>query len=121
MSRQSNIGAAATTSNGTKNSYAQYLVQPNGLGAQPQQKQQRRAGKEWLPYSGQRQLIIAIDLGTTYSGASYCILEPGKRPKIEDVRAWPGQPSHLCAWMARGRGKVLAEMRTAARGQRLGC
>jgi hypothetical protein len=42
--------------------YSQYLV--NGNGVEPSSaKQQRRAGKEWLPYSGQRQLIIAIDLG----------------------------------------------------------
>lgn len=52
---------AATNGNGTKNSYAQYLVTPNGTSQAS--KQQRRAGKEWLPYSGQRQLIIAIDLG----------------------------------------------------------
>lgn len=93
MSQRGSFGSTMTNGNGTKNSYAQYLVQPNG--APQTAKQQRRAGKEWLPYQGQRQLIIAIDLGTTYSGASYCILEPGKRPKIEDVRAWPGQPSHL--------------------------
>lgn len=41
--------------------YSQYLV--NGNGPDSPHKQQRRAGKEWLPYSGQRQLIIAIDLG----------------------------------------------------------
>jgi len=87
-------GANGATSQQSGDPYSQYLV--NGNGVESSGKQQRRAGKEWLPYSGQRQLIIAIDLGTTYSGASYCILEPGKRPKIEDVRAWPGQPSHLC-------------------------
>lgn len=41
--------------------YSQYLV--NGNEPDSPHKQQRRAGKEWLPYSGQRQLIIAIDLG----------------------------------------------------------
>jgi hypothetical protein len=30
-------------------------------------------------------------LGTTYSGASYCILTPGKKPQIEDVKSYPGQ------------------------------
>ncbi|UZJ55704.1 hypothetical protein CBS101457_005024 [Exobasidium rhododendri] len=51
----------------------------------------KRAGKEWLPYRGPPSLIIAIDLGTTFSGASYCILTPGQKPKIEDVKSYPGQ------------------------------
>lgn len=51
----------------------------------------RRKGREWLPYKGEPSLIIAIDLGTTFSGASYCILTPGQVPRIEDVKSFPGQ------------------------------
>lgn len=74
----------------------------------------KRAGKDWLPYKGKPEMIIAIDLGkltlytqlytkihfsswlhpslgTTYSGASYCILTPGKKPQIDDVKSYPGQ------------------------------
>lgn len=52
----------ASSDNG--HTYNQYLVQGNGNGVPPSDKPQRRTGKEWLPYTGQRQLIIAIDLGT---------------------------------------------------------
>lgn len=37
--------------------------------------------------------MIAIDLGTTFSGASYVILQPGVRPTVEDIKAYPGQSS----------------------------
>jgi hypothetical protein len=138
-----NGAAAAGNGNGAQpsSSYVQYLAD-GGIAPKPQ----RRAGKDWLPYQGERQLIISIDLGacvggakwvnrerglrrraanaqrtrrtsalraatahpapllmhtahlagTTYSGASYCILEPGKKPRIEDCRAYPGQASGLC-------------------------
>lgn len=52
---------AASSENGQN--YNQYLVHGNGNGASSSEKPQRRTGKEWLPYTGQRQLIIAIDLG----------------------------------------------------------
>ncbi|PWN42449.1 hypothetical protein IE81DRAFT_323413 [Ceraceosorus guamensis] len=81
---------ASGSANVTGNNYNQYLA--DGSVAP---RLQRRAGKDWLPYQGERQLIISIDLGTTYSGASYCILEPGKKPRIEDCRAYPGQASGL--------------------------
>lgn len=42
-------------------------------------------------YVGEAKLVISIDLGTTFSGASYAILCPGQRPVIEDVKAFPGQ------------------------------
>lgn len=58
MHRSSTNGSSSTHSN---DAYSQYRV--NGAAPDIQPKQQRRAGKEWLPYSGQRQLIIAIDLG----------------------------------------------------------
>ena len=32
-----------------------------------------------------RKLIIALDVGTTFSGAAYAILEPGEEAKIRSV------------------------------------
>ncbi|KAF7316791.1 hypothetical protein HMN09_00412200 [Mycena chlorophos] len=44
------------------------------------------------PYSGAtRSLVCAIDVGTTFSGVSYSILEPGEVPKIFGVTRFPGQ------------------------------
>ncbi|KIJ67005.1 hypothetical protein HYDPIDRAFT_85209 [Hydnomerulius pinastri MD-312] len=44
------------------------------------------------PYAGStRSLIIALDVGTTFSGVSYAILEPGEIPKIYGVTRFPGQ------------------------------
>ncbi|KAI0367127.1 hypothetical protein BV20DRAFT_1123769 [Pilatotrama ljubarskyi] len=44
------------------------------------------------PYKGLvRKLVLGIDVGTTYSGVAYAILDPGEVPKIEDVRRYPGQ------------------------------
>lgn len=38
------------------------------------------------PYSGPtRALVIALDVGTTFSGVSYAILEPGEVAKIHGV------------------------------------
>ena len=38
------------------------------------------------PYRGlRRQLVLAFDVGTTYSGVSYCILDPGVIPQIKGV------------------------------------
>ena len=37
------------------------------------------------PYSGPRKLVLAFDVGTTYSGISYCILQPGQIPEIRGV------------------------------------
>lgn len=35
------------------------------------------------PYKGPaRRLVLAFDVGTTYSGVSYCLLDPGEIPKI---------------------------------------
>ncbi|KAK7033188.1 heat shock protein 12A [Favolaschia claudopus] len=44
------------------------------------------------PYSGSaRSLVLAVDVGTTFSGVSYAILEPGEVPKIHGVTRFPGQ------------------------------
>ena len=38
------------------------------------------------PYRGlSRKLVLAFDVGTTYSGVSYCILDPGEIPKVQGV------------------------------------
>lgn len=38
------------------------------------------------PYHGtKRRLVLAFDLGTTFSGVSYAILDPGKVPEIKTV------------------------------------
>ncbi|KAJ7274319.1 hypothetical protein B0H12DRAFT_1199638 [Mycena haematopus] len=67
------------------------------------------------PYNGPvRSLVLAIDVGTTFSGVSYAILEPGEVPKIHGVTRFPGQehvagnckiPSTL--WYD-ARGKMMA-------------
>ncbi|KIM36856.1 hypothetical protein M413DRAFT_31259 [Hebeloma cylindrosporum] len=44
------------------------------------------------PYSGPaRKLVMAFDVGTTFSGVSYCILDPGAIPEIRGVTRFPGQ------------------------------
>ncbi|KAK0493239.1 hypothetical protein EDD18DRAFT_1181192 [Armillaria luteobubalina] len=46
----------------------------------------------WQPYQGPRQkLVIALDLGTTFSGVSYSILDPGIVPEIKGVTRFPAQ------------------------------
>jgi hypothetical protein len=38
------------------------------------------------PYSGpSRKLILAFDIGTTYSGAAYALLDPDEVPQIDVV------------------------------------
>lgn len=57
----------------------------------------RSTKQGWQVYSGStRRLVIAIDIGTTFSGASYCILNPGEKPKIVDVGAFPDQNGGHC-------------------------
>ncbi|PPQ74250.1 hypothetical protein CVT24_001151 [Panaeolus cyanescens] len=44
------------------------------------------------PYSGsQRKLVLAFDVGTTFSGVSYSILDPGEIPEIRGVTRFPAQ------------------------------
>ncbi|PBK86333.1 hypothetical protein ARMGADRAFT_1086505 [Armillaria gallica] len=43
-----------------------------------------------LPYIGDsRKLLLAFDLGTTYSGISYSVLDPGIPPMIQPVTRYP--------------------------------
>ncbi|KAG9309474.1 hypothetical protein JVU11DRAFT_10444 [Chiua virens] len=47
---------------------------------------------ERKPYSGlTRQLVLAFDIGTTYSAISYCILQPGEVPQPQGVQKYPGR------------------------------
>ncbi|KAI9573190.1 hypothetical protein HD554DRAFT_2059660 [Boletus coccyginus] len=44
------------------------------------------------PYRGlSRKLVLAFDVGTTYSGVSYCIFDPGEVPKVHGVAKYPAQ------------------------------
>ncbi|OAX34713.1 hypothetical protein K503DRAFT_774259 [Rhizopogon vinicolor AM-OR11-026] len=44
------------------------------------------------PYKGLTQkLVLAFDVGTTFSGVSYCILHPGEVPVIQGVNRYPAQ------------------------------
>ncbi|KAJ3806836.1 hypothetical protein F5876DRAFT_68612 [Lentinula aff. lateritia] len=44
------------------------------------------------PYDGHlRKLIIALDVGTTFSGVSYSILDPGSVPITQGVTSFPAQ------------------------------
>lgn len=37
-------------------------------------------------YTGpSRKLIVALDIGTTFSGAAYAFLDPGETPRIQPV------------------------------------
>ncbi|KAI5115973.1 hypothetical protein M0805_001504 [Coniferiporia weirii] len=38
-----------------------------------------------------RRLVIAFDVGTTFSGVSYCLLDPDQEPKICNITRYPGQ------------------------------
>lgn len=47
---------------------------------------------ERLAYNGaSRKLVLAFDVGTTYSGISYSILDPGQVPEIKGVTRFPAQ------------------------------
>ncbi|KAJ7704328.1 hypothetical protein B0H17DRAFT_1039291 [Mycena rosella] len=44
------------------------------------------------PFSGSvRKFVLGIDIGTTFAGMSYCLLEPGKVPSILPVTRFPAQ------------------------------
>ncbi|KAJ7207969.1 hypothetical protein GGX14DRAFT_634628 [Mycena pura] len=44
------------------------------------------------PYRGStRKLIVSIDVGTTYTATSFCLLQPGNVPKFEEILRWPKQ------------------------------
>ncbi|EIW54761.1 uncharacterized protein TRAVEDRAFT_50899 [Trametes versicolor FP-101664 SS1] len=38
-----------------------------------------------------RKLVVAMDIGTTYSGVAYAFLDPGETPKIQGITRFPGQ------------------------------
>jgi hypothetical protein len=39
-----------------------------------------------VPYSSpSRKLVVALDIGTTFSGAAYALLDPGEVPQIQSV------------------------------------
>lgn len=45
-----------------------------------------------LPYHGtERKLVLAMDIGTTFSGISYAILDPGDVPTIRGVTRYAGR------------------------------
>ncbi|KAF9783743.1 hypothetical protein BJ322DRAFT_876964 [Thelephora terrestris] len=45
------------------------------------------------PYNGtSRKLVLAFDIGTTYSGAAYAFLDPGEVPQIHSVTKYLGNP-----------------------------
>ena len=47
------------------------------------------------PYTGLRsKLVVAFDVGTTFSGASYSILEPGQQPEIRPVTQYASYFRH---------------------------
>lgn len=53
------------------------------------------------PYSGiSRKLVVAIDVGTTFSGVSYTILDPGVAPQIYNVNRCVSS-IHTCPWSAK--------------------
>ncbi|PWN46077.1 hypothetical protein IE81DRAFT_344141 [Ceraceosorus guamensis] len=43
-----------------------------------------------VPHKGPKELVIAFDFGTTYSGAAICLLNPGEVPDPRPVMPWPG-------------------------------
>lgn len=48
-----------------------------------------------LPHAGlSRELVMALDIGTSYSGVSFCLLDPGSVPQIQGVTRFPAD-EHL--------------------------
>ncbi|KAF7986727.1 hypothetical protein HWV62_20280 [Athelia sp. TMB] len=44
------------------------------------------------PYKGtSTKLVVSIDVGTTFTAASFCVLQPGNIPKFREVLRWPKQ------------------------------
>ncbi|KAF6746720.1 hypothetical protein DFP72DRAFT_822694 [Ephemerocybe angulata] len=48
-----------------------------------------RSSKRSTYTGSKRRLVLAFDIGTTYSGISYCILDPGQAPEIRGVTRFP--------------------------------
>jgi len=55
----------------------------------------KQPGTARKPYNGPKKaLAIALDVGTTFSGVSYAVLDPGEIPKIYEVTRYaPRVPS----------------------------
>ncbi|EGO23006.1 hypothetical protein SERLADRAFT_371256 [Serpula lacrymans var. lacrymans S7.9] len=41
-----------------------------------------------------RKLVVSVDIGTTFTATSFCILQRGKVPKFEEILRWPKQGCH---------------------------
>ncbi|KAJ3570744.1 hypothetical protein NP233_g4202 [Leucocoprinus birnbaumii] len=49
-------------------------------------------GRRLQKFNGKEEkLVLSIDIGTTFSAASYCVLQPGRVPNLEMISSWPGQ------------------------------
>ncbi|KIO27484.1 hypothetical protein M407DRAFT_23298 [Tulasnella calospora MUT 4182] len=67
-------------------------------------------------YSGSDpKLVVAIDIGTTYSGASYTFLKPEEVPRIWDVGGFKGQEDR------QGNSKVPSELFYSLEGDLVAC
>lgn len=61
----------------------------NNLRLAGNSQQRRLSPMTRAPYTGEtRKLILAFDIGTTFSGAAYAFLDPGNVPKIFPVTKW---------------------------------
>lgn len=55
----------------------------------------KQPGAARKPYNGlKKALVIAFDVGTTFSGVSYALLDPGEIPKIYEVTRYVFLPRH---------------------------
>ncbi|KAI9572586.1 hypothetical protein HD554DRAFT_2202484 [Boletus coccyginus] len=43
------------------------------------------------PYDGPTKLVVAFDIGTTFSGIAYCLLDQGQVPEVFGVTRFPAQ------------------------------
>ena len=51
-------------------------------------------------YTGpSRKLVVALDIGTTFSGAAYALLDPGEVPQIKSVTRQAFSPTDSLAAM----------------------
>ena len=59
-------------------------------------------------YAGSsRKLVIALDIGTTFSGAAYSLLDPGEVPKIQSVTRKVFITTYYRATMATNEKQIL--------------
>jgi hypothetical protein len=64
------------------------------------------------PYTGpSRKLIIALDIGTTFSGAAYALLDPGEIPQIQPVTRQATPPISDSITSGDGRGIGIQTLR----------